>query len=188
MTGDFSILYILAIFRDCGPLKNLTSIYLFSYSMQVLAYFCGLRFHWQPNFLVLFLYLFYASGAPTHSCWWGCRKWKMLSQTRPPVAFRWEKVVSSDTKNVFWIWCFLWDPLADVPHLHLLLGGGEALSHLTMKDSAFIISRASSWYPLLLLLSLSGWDYWLVQGRNEPTWVTLWCFIGKQWTWVTFFC
>lgn len=112
----------------------------------------------------------------------------MISQTRPPVAFRWGKVVSSDTNNVFWIWCFLWDPLADVPHLHLLLGGGEAISHLTMKDSAFIISRASNWYPLLLLLSLSGWDYWLVQGRSEPTWVTLWCFIGKQWTWVTFIC
>lgn len=64
----------------------------------------------------------------------------------------------------------------------------EAISHLIMKDSAVIIIRASNWYALLLLLSLSGCEYWLVQGGNELTWATFWYFIRKQWAQVTFFC
>lgn len=73
-------------------------------------------------FYLWVLDLFHAAGAPTRPCGWGCREWKMLSQTRPPVAFRWGEVVSGDTKNAFWIWCFLWDPLANAPHL---LGRGR---------------------------------------------------------------
>lgn len=98
--------------------------------------FVGYGFSDNLVIWILFLFTWFILcpwGFPW-SFWCCFREWKIFSQTRPPVAFKWGSVVSGGIKNIFWIWCLLWwDLLTIAPHLHTTSQWKKAISYLAIK-------------------------------------------------------